>query len=106
MTLEKNHPKLRELKFTLSRIFKNPSAIFGFSLLVFFTMIAVLAPVIAPPKNANNPYMVPHQGFSIEPKPPSSQHIFGTTSGQYDIFYSLVWGTRTAFRIGLLVMVL
>ncbi len=27
----------------------------------------------------------------------------GTTQGQYDIFYGVVWGTRTAFEIGLIV---
>jgi peptide/nickel transport system permease protein len=28
--------------------------------------------------------------------------VFGTTQGQYDIFYGIVWGTRTAFRVGLI----
>jgi peptide/nickel transport system permease protein len=27
----------------------------------------------------------------------------GTTSGQWDIFYGIVWGTRTAFRAGIIV---
>ncbi|MCC7129695.1 MAG: ABC transporter permease, partial [Anaerolineae bacterium] len=30
-------------------------------------------------------------------------HIFGTTSGQYDLFYGVVWGTRTALKVGLIV---
>ncbi len=97
---ENKHPKLKELKFTLSRIVRNPSAIIGFSLLLFFIGVAVFAPYIAPPKNIHNSYLVPHEGFSPTPKPPSSKHIFGTTSGQYDIFYGVVWGTRTAFKIG------
>lgn len=100
------HPRLRELKFTLYRIFRNPSAIIGFALLIFFVGVAVLAPVIAPPKYAHNPYMMPHKGYSPTPKPPSSHYIFGTTSGQYDIFYGVVWGTRTAFKIGLFVVVI
>jgi len=99
-----NHPKLKEMRFTLSRIFKNPSAIIGFSLLFFFIMVAVFAPVIAPPANPHNPYLVPHTGYSPTPKPPSAEHIFGTTSGQYDIFYGVVWGTRTALRIGVTVV--
>jgi peptide/nickel transport system permease protein len=98
------HPRLRELKFTLYRIFKNPSAIIGFTLLIFFIGVAVLAPYIAPPKYAHNPYLMPHKGFSPTPKPPSEKNIFGTTSGQYDIFYGAVWGTRTAFKIGLFVV--
>jgi len=27
----------------------------------------------------------------------------GTTEGQYDIFYGVVWGTRTAFRVGVVI---
>ena len=98
------HPRLRELKFTLHRIFRNPSAIIGFMLLLLFAGIALFAPQIAPPKYAHNPYMMPHKGYSPTPKPPSKAHIFGTTSGQYDIFYGAVWGTRTAFKIGLFVV--
>lgn len=98
------HPRMRELKFTLRRIFKNPSAIIGFSLLLCFSVIAVFAPYIAPPKYHHNPYQMPHKGYSQTPKPPSKAHIFGTTSGQYDIFYGIVWGTRTAFKIGIFVI--
>ena len=32
-------------------------------------------------------------------------HILGTSQGQYDIFYGIVWGTRTAFRTGLIVTI-
>ena len=99
-----NHPRLRELRYTLYRIFKNPSAIIGFGLLFIFIVVAVFAPLIAPPKYAYDPYRMPHKGFSPTPKPPSKMHIFGTTSGQYDIFYGVVWGTRTAFKIGLFVV--
>jgi peptide/nickel transport system permease protein len=66
--------------------------------------VAVFAPQIAPPKYDHNPYLMPHKGFSPTPKAPSETHIFGTASGQYDIFYGVVWGTRTAFKIGLFVV--
>ncbi len=102
--MTRQHPRLREFKFTLRRIFGNPSAIIGFTLLLFFAGVALFAPQIAPPKYAHNPYMMPHKGFSPTPKPPSETNIFGTTSGQYDIFYGAVWGTRTAFKIGLFVV--
>jgi len=102
--MSERHPRLRELKFTLHRLFRNPSAIIGFMLLFIFMGVAVFAPQIAPPKYAYNPYMMPHKGFSPTPKPPSETSIFGTTSGQYDIFYGVVWGTRTAFKIGLFVV--
>jgi peptide/nickel transport system permease protein len=100
----RHHPRLCELRFTLHEIFRNPSAIIGFTLLFFFAGVALFTPQIAPPKYAHNPYMMPHKGYSPTPKPPGSTHIFGTTSGQYDIFYGAVWGTRTAFKIGLFVV--
>ncbi len=39
------------------------------------------------------------------PEPPSPGHPLGLMPGRYDVFYGLVWGTRIAFRIGLLVTV-
>ncbi len=104
MEIKTEHPKIKELKYTLYRIFRNPSAIIGIVLLLVFITIAVLAPYIAPPKFKYRPYMMPHKGYSMTPQPPGEGRIFGTTSGQYDIFYGVVWGTRTAFRIGIIVV--
>jgi peptide/nickel transport system permease protein len=100
------HPRLREFRYTLYRIFRNPAAIIGVVLLLFFAATAVLAPYIAPPRYAHNPYLMPHKGFAPTPKPPGPERIFGATSGQYDIFYGVIWGTRTAFKIGLFVVVI
>ena len=100
------HPRLREFKFTLHRIFRNPSAIIGFTLLFIFAAVAIFAPQIAPPRYAHNPYLMPHKGFSPTPQPPAPDRILGSTSGQYDIFYGVIWGTRTAFKIGLFVVVI
>ena len=104
METKTEHPKIKELKYTLYRIFRNPSAIIGVVLLLIFITIAVLAPYIAPPKFKHRPYIMPHKGYSMTPQPPGEGRIFGTTSGQYDIFYGAVWGTRTAFRIGIIVV--
>ncbi len=46
---------------------------------------------------------VPRVGFSPIPEPPSAEHIMGIASGGYDIFYGVVWGTRMAFYVGILV---
>jgi peptide/nickel transport system permease protein len=72
--------------------------------MVIFIFVAVAAPYLAPPKDVHRPYMMPHRGFSPTPKPPSENNVFGTTSGQYDIYYGIVWGTRTSFRIGFFVI--
>ena len=44
--------------------------------------------------------MMPHTGWSVQPSPPSAEHPLGTLQQQYDIFYGIVWGARSAFRIG------
>jgi len=98
------HPRLRELRFTLHRIFRNPSAVIGTALLTAFVLVAVFAPQIAPPPKPHAPYLMPPQGYAPPPQPPGPGRLFGTTSGQYDIFYGVVWGTRTAFKIGLFVV--
>jgi len=68
---------------------------------------------------------LPRDGFSAAPKPPGTEwlrrvpelpfwfktltgkdawfHVLGTASGQWDIFYGLVWGTRTAIIVGVLI---
>jgi peptide/nickel transport system permease protein len=49
-------------------------------------------------------YTMPRASFSPIPEAPSSDYVLGTTSSGYDVLYGLVWGTRTAFRIGLIVV--
>ncbi len=49
-------------------------------------------------------YTIPRTTFSPIPQPPSDQAVLGTTSGGYDIYYGLIWGTRTAFLIGIFVV--
>lgn len=87
----------------LKRLLNRPLSFIGFLLLFFFVAVAVAAPWIAPPKYADQPYRIPRDGYWAQPRPPSAEHIFGTAEGQYDIFYGVVWGTRTAFRVGIIV---
>ncbi len=86
------------------RLLKNPTSLAGIILLLAYVVVAVAAPVFAPiPPNSRDPYMIPREGFANEPKPPDEKHLFGTTEGQYDIFYGVIWGTRTAFRVGVVI---
>jgi peptide/nickel transport system permease protein len=108
-------------------LLKTPASIMGFILIGFFILVAIFAPVIAPPVNPNDPYKIPRDGFKAQPQPMGAiwkvrqpplpfwwepimgtdrwVHILGTSQGQYDIFYGIVWGTRTAFRTGLTVTI-
>jgi peptide/nickel transport system permease protein len=102
-----------------------PASIAGFIIIALFIVTAILAPVIAPPKSVRDPYKIPRDGFSPDPKPPGTVwkrnppplpvwwepimktdqwvHLMGTASGQWDIFYGVIWGTRTALWTGLLI---
>jgi peptide/nickel transport system permease protein len=87
----------------LTALLKNPVSIIGTVLVALFILVAVFAPVLAPPQIPSEPYQIPRQGFLAEPQPPSRSDPMGTTQGQYDIYYGVVWGARTAFKIGLIV---
>ena len=70
----------QETKRTLRRFFRNPSAIIGVTILVFFTLVAIFAPFIAPPLNPMDPkrkiadpYIIPKITWKAEPIPPTSK---------------------------------
>lgn len=93
------------MKKKIKKLLTNPLSVTGLIIILFFIGVAVSAPWIAPPENPNERYQVPRDGWMSTPQPPGEGHIFGTTQGQYDIFYGVVWGTRTAFRVSLMVVV-
>ena len=109
----------------LKGLLTNPLSLSGLALLGLFLTIALAAPVLAPPRPNTNPYHIPRDGFSPNPKMPGTEwrvrqpplpfwwkpithkdhwvHLMGTASGQWDIYYGVVWGTRTAFKVGLII---
>jgi peptide/nickel transport system permease protein len=99
-----DHPGLRELSFSLKRLFKNPLTGIGLAIILFFVFIAAFAPELAPPPRPNDPYLMPHDGWNMTPSAPSAKHPLGTMPSQYDILYGVIWGTRNAFKISLVVV--
>lgn len=110
----------------LRGVVTNPLSVAGLIIVTVFILMAVFAPVLAPPLDAMaDPYLIPRDGFGPEPKPPGTVwnrnpppvpgwyhaitgndswvHLMGTTSGQFDIWYGVVWGTRTALFAGIVV---
>ncbi len=116
------------------RFRRNPLAVIGLLIAIAFTLMAIFAPLLANPKDnclrdlgvaegtsVYNPFaplfwkaiVVPPQScfsvyrisFASVPTPPGVDGaILGTSSG-YDIWYGLVWGTRTAFQLSLGVVI-
>ena len=108
----------------LKGVVTNPLSVAGLIIVAIFILTALFAPTLAPAPNENwDPYKIPRDGFKPEPLPPGSPwnqnvpanvpgwyslftgneewvHLMGTTSGQYDIWYGIVWGARTALSAG------
>jgi len=103
---------IKELKFILFRIRKSPLSLLGTFIIAFYIIIAILAPILAPPQPSwdifknPNPFIIPDAYNSVDPTPPSPQHPFGITVEGYDIYYGCIWGTITAFRVGVMVVAL
>jgi peptide/nickel transport system permease protein len=98
------HPGWQEMAFSMKRLFKNPLTTIGLVIILFFVFLAAFAPVLAPPPRPHDPYLMPHSGWGMTPSPPSVKNPLGTLPSQYDILYGVIWGTRNAFRVGLLVV--
>lgn len=114
------------------RFRRNRLAVIGLGLVLAFALVAAFAPLLAPPTgnclrdlgvqagaSAYDPtgplfwkaifrpapacYSITRVSFSQLPTPPGVGATLGTTGG-YDVWYGLVWGTRTAFYLGLTVV--
>ncbi len=109
-------------------VITNPLSVTGLIILGAIILVAVFAPVLAPPINSRaDTTQIPRDGFLAEPKPPGTEwrknspdsipfwytpvtgneewvHLWGTTAGQYDIYYGVIWGTRTALFVGLVIV--
>ena len=86
----------------ISRVARSPQLLAGGLVVFVFAAVAVAAPLMAPPAG-ENPYLMRTHGFSFTPKPPSAEHPLGTTQSQADVLYGLIWGTRVAFKLSLIV---
>lgn len=85
---------------TLKVLGSDPTALVGLTLIAAFTLVAVLAPWIAP----YGPFEVAYgpNGGVARLSPPSATSWFGTTNQGMDVFSQMIWGTRVAIVVGLL----
>ncbi len=75
------------------RLKRNPLAILGLGLILFFTLVALFAPVISPwdPQKINVEEIL---------SPPSLKHPFGTDSLGRDLLSRVIWGSRISLSVG------
>ena len=91
-----------EFRKITKKFWTNGTAVLGACLLMFFIVVAVFAPQIAGTNEMGNNYQIPRAAWSSRPIAPTAEHPFGVIGGR-DVFYGVVWGTRTAFRLGLII---
>jgi peptide/nickel transport system permease protein len=96
-TLAADIPALRELtpgQRVLQRLKRRRGAMLGLGVVVFFVVIAILAPTIAP----HDPLQT---SWSDVRKPPSATHLFGTDEIGRDVASRVIWGARASLLAGL-----
>jgi len=93
---------------SLPRFFSRIQNLLAVAIIVLYIFVAIAAPRLAPPQDPENPS--PFRVASVAtttsrhiPLPPAPDLPLGTTPGRLDVFYTLVWGTRSALRFGLTV---
>ena len=81
-----------------SRFLRDRLGMISLGVLLFYILVAILAPHIAPFDPMATNYA--DDGGVVRMQPPSWDHWFGTNRLGRDIFSQVVWGTRVALVIG------
>jgi peptide/nickel transport system permease protein len=78
----------------------------GVLLVLFYIAVALAAPYLSP-RDPKEPGMYLRVGRRVEaePQPPSEKAILGMLPFGYDVYHSLIWGSRDALQFGLIVTV-
>ncbi|MBN6205727.1 ABC transporter permease [Ralstonia pickettii] len=80
-------------KETLKQLARNRFAIIGFSIIIFFILVAIIAPLLTS-------YTYQEQNLANRLIPPSADYWLGTDHLGRDIFTRLVYGARVSLMVG------
>ena len=64
---ETKNPRWKEFTFSAKRFLKNPLTIIGLVIILGFAVVAIMAPILAPPWQPDDPYKIPHTGWEMDP---------------------------------------
>jgi peptide/nickel transport system permease protein len=95
--------RARRFAAVAAEALKSPTALIGLLMITALIMMAILAPVITE-ANSPDPYQMPRDWGAINERPGTPGHILGTTQEGGDVFYGVVWGSRTSLRLSLIVV--
>jgi peptide/nickel transport system permease protein len=83
-------------KNALQRFFRHPTGVVGLSIIGFFIVISLLAPVLRPYDASRD------RDLRARLNPPSAEHWFGTDELGRDMFTRVWHGGRISLRVGLI----
>jgi len=84
----------RPWQAALRRLARRPVALTGLAVVVFFVVVALAAPLLAP-------YDPLATDWRLVRKPPSTLHLFGTDDLGRDVLARVIWGARASLMAGL-----
>ena len=84
----------RPWQAALRRLARRPVALTGLAVVVFFIVVALAAPLLAP-------YDPLATDWRLVRKPPSTLHLFGTDDLGRDVLARVIWGARASLMAGL-----
>jgi peptide/nickel transport system permease protein len=82
------------VRMAAKRFWRNANARTGFVLIVFFALVAIFGPRIAP-------YGFDDENLLGRLKPPSGAHLMGTDALGRDVFSRVIYGARISMTVGL-----
>jgi ABC-type dipeptide/oligopeptide/nickel transport system permease subunit len=93
------NPRARRRRLLRKRFLRRPMAVAGLVVVVFFIVVAIFAPLIAPydPSATDFNALLAHS---------SSQHLLGTDELGRDELSRLIWGARASIQAGVFATVL
>jgi peptide/nickel transport system permease protein len=81
------------------RLVKRPAAMIGLAVAMFFILLAIAAPLLAP-------YDPLATNWGAVRKAPSAAHLFGTDEIGRDVLARIIWGSRASLLAGLVSVML
>ncbi|MEM3872931.1 MAG: D,D-dipeptide ABC transporter permease, partial [Nitrososphaeria archaeon] len=90
----------KESEITLKLLLKDKLALISLAIIIFFIIVAVFAPYLAPYPEEGEGKPIPENRFL----PPSLEHPLGTDYLGRDILSRIIYGSRISLSVGIFVV--